>query len=329
MADIDKRGLAILRGMAKYRAQLPQLGTDLFLTDGGLETTLIFHEGVDLPEFAAFVLLDDPGGVERLRDYFRRYMAVAAEAGLGFVAEAATWRANPDWAAKLGYDAARLADVNRRAIEMLVELRPEYEEAARAPFVVSGAIGPRGDGYAVGARLAPDEAERYHSQQIRTFAATEADLVTAFTMTHVGEAVGVARAAAAAGIPSVIGFTVETDGRLPSGQALGDAVAEVDAATGAAPAYYMVNCAHPTHFDAVLAGGESGWVSRVRALRANASRMSHAELDEAPEVDAGDPDEFGALNASLRGRLAQLTVLGGCCGTDDRHVAAIGRSCAP
>ena len=311
--------------MAKYRNELPQLGSDVFLTDGGLETTLIFHEGIDLPEFAAFVLVDDDFDRPRLRAYFRRYMAIGQSACVGFIAEAATWRASPDWAAKLGYDSERLAAVNRTAVEMLVQLRPEYENTTGEPFVISGAVGPRGDGYSPDRLLEPDEAADYHSVQIGTFADTEADLVTAFTMTHSGEAIGVARAAEAAGIPSVVGFTVETDGRLPSGQPLGDAIVEVDRATGAAPAYYMINCAHPSHFGPVLEAG-GPWVSRVRALRANASRLSHAELDAAPDLDEGDPEEFGRLHAGLRSRLGHITVLGGCCGTDDRHVTAVSRA---
>lgn len=312
--------------MAKYRDRLPQLGNETFLTDGGLETTLIFNEGIDLPKFAAFVLLDDEAGTERLRGYFRQYMAIAADAGVGFVAEAATWRANPDWASKLGYDREALAAANRRAIALLVDLRPEYEAVAQAPFVISGCVGPRDDGYDPSSLMEPDEAERYHSEQISTFAGTEADLVSAITMTHSGEAIGIARAAQTVGMPVVVSFTVETDGRLPSGTALGDAIAEVDGATGGGPAYYMVNCAHPAHFATVLDSDEP-WVERIRGIRANASRRSHAELDEATELDSGDPEELGREYAGLRARQVGLTVLGGCCGTDDRHVTAISRAC--
>ena len=305
-----------------YRDRLPQLDGDLFLTDSGLETVLIFLEGVELPLFAAFVLLDTDDGRERLRRYYRRHMAIAAEAGLGFVGESATWRANPDWAIQLGYDSAALDRLNRESIQLLAALREEFEP----PFVVSGCVGPRGDGYSPETLMTPDEAERYHAEQIATFASTEADMVTAITMTHTGEAIGVARAAAAAGLPVVISFTVETDGRLPSGETLAEAVAAVDAATDAGPAYYMVNCAHPSHFEDVLAVDEA-WVQRIRGVRANASRRSHAELDEAEDLDDGDPDELGAEYARLRAAHPQLSVLGGCCGTDERHVAAICLAC--
>lgn len=305
-----------------YRDRLPQLEGDLFLTDSGLETVLIFLEAVELPLFAAFVLLDTEDGRERLRRYYQRHMAIAAAAGLGFVGESATWRANPDWATQLGYDTAALDRLNRESIRLLVDLRDDFGP----PFVISGCVGPRGDGYSPETLMTPDKAERYHAEQIGTFGATEADMVTAITMTHTGEAVGVARAAAAAGLPVVISFTVETDGRLPSGETLAEAVAAVDAATDVGPAYYMVNCAHPSHFEDVLAIDEP-WVQRIRGVRANASRRSHAELDEAEELDDGDPDELGAEYARLRAAHPQLSVLGGCCGTDDRHVAAICLAC--
>src|SRR6476661_3259723 len=109
--------------MSKYRSHLPQLRGELFLTDGGLETTLIFHEGLALPCFAAFDLLKNEAGTEVLRRYFERYARIAREQGRGLVLETPTWRANPDWAAKLGYDAPALADANRRSVGLLLEVR--------------------------------------------------------------------------------------------------------------------------------------------------------------------------------------------------------------
>jgi S-methylmethionine-dependent homocysteine/selenocysteine methylase len=300
---------------------LPQLGGGLFLTDGGIETTLIFHQGLDLPEFAAFDLLTDDEGLDELRRYYEPYLELARQRGTGFVLESPTWRASPDWAARLGHTEEQLDELNRRAIALMEELR-ETPGAGDGPVVISGCIGPQGDGYSPAELLSADEAQAYHSTQIGTFAETAADMVTALTMTYAEEAIGVARAAQEAGLPSAISFTVETDGRLPSGQSLAGAIEQVDAETSAAPAYYMVNCAHPTHFEAVLEdGGE--WRERIRGLRANASRMSHAELDEAEELDDGDPADLGARYAALREHLPRLNVLGGCCGTDDRHVAAI------
>jgi homocysteine S-methyltransferase len=305
----------------RYRHALPQLGEAPFLTDGGIETTLIFHEGHDLPHFAAYDLLNREGGEDALRRYFEPYVRIARERGVGIVLETPTWRANPDWAERLGHSAEQLDAFNRRAVALLDDLREELE-TQETPIVLSGCLGPRGDGYVVGETMTADEAAAYHGTQIEAFAAAGADLVTAITMTYADEALGVALAAQGAGLPSVISFTVETNGRLPSGQPLGEAIDEVDSRSGSSPAYYMVNCAHPSHFHDVLEP-EAAWTERIRGLRANASRMSHAELDEAEELDTGNPEELAFEYVALRDRLPRLTVLGGCCGTDHRHVDAM------
>jgi S-methylmethionine-dependent homocysteine/selenocysteine methylase len=284
----------------------------MFITDGGMETTLIFKQGLDLPHFAAFVLLDDPDGVEALRAYYRSYIEIAQNRGVGIVLDTPTWRANADWGEKLGYDAGALVDVNRRAVALLEELRtPEAR--------VSGCVGPRGDGYQVGEEMTADEARRYHAPQIETFARTSADLVSALTLTYAAEATGIVRTAGQ--LPVVISFTVETDGGLPSGQPLGEAISQVDAETDGAADYFMVNCAHPTHFLEVLE--PAPWLERLRGVRANASKKSHAELDEAEELDEGDPRDLAARYLELGERLPNLTVVGGCCGTDHRHVDAM------
>jgi S-methylmethionine-dependent homocysteine/selenocysteine methylase len=307
----------------KYRQHLPQLDGDLFLTDGGLETTLVFHQGIDLPEFAAFDLLKDDEGTDALRRYFEPYTALARKHGAGFVLESPTWRANPRWAAEIGYSEEELDRMNRKAIALMEEIRAENESEG-APYVISGCVGPQDDGYDPQQKLSADEARDYHATQIGTFADTAADMVTAITMTYADEAIGVARAASEAGLPVAISFTLETDGHLPSGQSLGEAIDQVDAETGGAPAYYMINCAHPTHFDHVLGESDGNrWRARILGLRANASTKSHAELDEATELDDGDPADLGARYAALRSSLPELTVLGGCCGTDHRHVTEI------
>jgi S-methylmethionine-dependent homocysteine/selenocysteine methylase len=304
-----------------HRSELPQLKGDLFLTDGGLETTLIFHRGIDLPAFAAFDLLKDEQGTEALRRYYAPYAELAREHGVGLVLESPTWRANPDWATQLGYTLDRLDFVNRQSIALLEAIRDSYE-TDRTPVVISGCVGPRGDGYVAGALMTAEEAEAYHVIQIGTFAGTAADMVCAITMTYAEEAIGVARAARANGMPVAISFTLETDGRLPSGQPLAEAIAQVDDETGGGPDYFMINCAHPTHFEDVLEPG-APWLDRIRGLRANASRKSHAELDESTELDEGDPVELATQYQALGARLPSLTVLGGCCGTDHRHVGEI------
>jgi len=307
--------------MSRYRKGLPQLGGGLFLTDGGIETTLIFHDGLDLPHFAAFHLLKDEAGTAALRRYFVRYAEIARANDTGFILESPTWRASAVWGEKLGYSAGALASANARSIALMQELRSEFE-CDRTPIVVSGCVGPRGDGYDPGAVMSADEAQDYHARQIGTFAETQADMVTAVTMTNANEAIGVARAAQAAGMPVAIAFTLETDGRLPTGQGLDAAIVEVDEATRSAPAYYMINCAHPTHFDSTLQG-KAPWLDRIRGLRANASRRSHAELNEAPDLDAGDPEELGREHGAIVARRPRINVLGGCCGTDHRHIERI------
>ncbi|HWE21805.1 MAG TPA: homocysteine S-methyltransferase family protein [Hyphomicrobiaceae bacterium] len=311
--------------MSQYRKSLPQLSGGLFLTDGGIETTLIFHDGIDLPHFAAFHLLKDEAGAAALRRYFARYAEIARANGTGFILESPTWRASADWGEKLGYSAGALASANARSIAMMQGLREDLEGSG-APFVVSGCVGPRGDGYDPGAAMSADEAQDYHAGQIGVFAGTQADMVTAITMTNASEAIGLTRAAQAAGMPVAISFTLETDGRLPTGQSLKEAIAEVDEATRRAPAYYMINCAHPTHFSATLAG-EGGWLRRIRGIRANASKRSHAELNEASDLDAGDPAELGGEYRAMLRRLPHINVLGGCCGTDHRHIEQICAAC--
>jgi S-methylmethionine-dependent homocysteine/selenocysteine methylase len=311
--------------MAKYRRGLPQLGHGLFLTDGGLETDLIFREGFDLPLFASFPLLENDKGIAALRNYYRRHAQVATEARVGFILEAATWRASRDWATQLGYSSALLADANRRAIDLLVDVRGELGEGV-APVVISAAIGPRDDAYHPDRLLTPEEAQDYHSEQMETLAATEADLVTALTITHSAEAIGIVRAAQGVGLPAVVSFTVDTNGALPDGSSLGAAITEVERATDSRPAYYGINCAHPTHFVGAL-DADKEWTERLQMIRANASRMSHDELDNASELDDGDPDELGRAYAQIRSRFPRFNVLGGCCGTDVRHVEAIARAC--
>lgn len=312
--------------MAKYRNQLPQLNGELFLTDAGIETTLIFHEGLDLPYFAAFDLLKDEGGTQALRKYYRRHAMIAQDSGVGFILESATWRASLDWGSKLNYSPNALDEANRKSIALLHELRRELE-TTQSPMVISGCVGPRGDGYNPGSIMSVAQAVEYHARQIRLFAEEGADLVTAITMTNTNEAIGLTLAAKSVGMPVVISFTAETDGRLPTGETLGQAIQTVDQTTQSSPAYYMINCAHPTHFDREFVAGEA-WCNRIQGLRANASKCSHAELDEAKELDAGDPVELGKQYRDLLLRMPHINVLGGCCGTDHRHIEQIAKACA-
>jgi S-methylmethionine-dependent homocysteine/selenocysteine methylase len=286
-----------------------------------METTLIFHRGLELPYFASFDLLKSPDGIEELRRYFQPYLTIAREKRVGLILDSPTWRANHDWGKKLGYSAAALAEANRRGVAVIEEIRLASQDWS-CPIVLSGCVGPRGDGYHPSDVMTAAEAERYHATQIRTLSETAADMVSALTIPYAEEAIGIARASQRLAMPVVISFTVETDGRLPSGQELKGAIEQVDAETDGAPSYFMINCAHPTHFASVLASREP-WVDRIRGIRANASRKSHAELDNATELDDGDPVVLGAEYRGLRQWLQHMNVVGGCCGTDHRHVAEV------
>ena len=309
--------------MTRYRTDLPQLDGRPYLTDAGCETDLIFNKGIAIREFAAHTLLDDPTGREALANYYRGFLSLARDANVGFVLDCPTWKAHSYWADDLGASEADLERANRDAAAFSSSLRVEYEDNAE-PIVLNGLIGPRGDAYAPEAAIAADEAQRYHAVQIGWLADAGVDMVSALTFTQSDEAIGVVRAAQAAGLPVVVSFTVETDGLLPTGETLGHAIEAVDAATDGGAAYFMVNCAHPDHFIGVI--DDSDWTRRIRGLRCNASRKSHAELDAAEVLDDGDPEEFAMGYRTLSDAMPQLNVFGGCCGSDLRHVTEIART---
>ncbi|WP_339747246.1 homocysteine S-methyltransferase family protein [uncultured Rubinisphaera sp.] len=296
-----------------------------FLTDGGMETTLIFQEGIELPHFASITLMQTEQGREVLRDYFRSYLKLAETYQTGFVLESVTWRASADWASPLGFSESQLQRLNEQSIQLLDELRAEFSDL-QSPLLLSGCVGPRGDGYQPGKMMTADEAENYHRWQIQHLVQGQPDLITAMTLSYKEEAIGIARAAQSKDIPVVLSFTLETNGSLPSGELLPDVIRQVDEATDGYPLYYMINCAHPSHFLHIFE--EQGeWMKRIQGLRTNASTKSHAELDESTELDIGDPQQLGRDHLPLMSFLNNMKVLGGCCGTDLRHVDAIARNC--
>ena len=302
-------------------------GERMFIGDGGLETVMIFKEGLELPEFASFTLLQEPEGRAAMRRYYEGFLEIAAAHGTGFAFDTPTWRASMGWGEKLGLSPDEIGDVNREAVSFAAEVCAG-SSAAGIPIAICGTIGPEGDAYHPERTLSAEEAERYHSSQVKVFAAEGVDMISAYTLTYAEEAIGIVRAAAGAGLPVSISFTVETDGRLPSEEPLREAMERLDAETEAAALYLMINCAHPSHFAAELEGG-GAWLDRLGGVRANASRKSHEELDDSVELDSGNPQELGAEYGALETRLPNLRVLGGCCGTDHRHIASICESCLP
>lgn len=297
-----------------------------FLTDGGMETWLFFIEELQAPEFAAITLMRDEKARSAMCHYFDRFLSLAEKEKRGYVLDTNTWRGCISWAEKLGLDQAELLDLSREAIAFAHEIKSDWQGKLDT-ILINAVAGPAGDGYQPGSMSSAAEAERIHQPQISVFAECGVDMVSAITMTNSAEAIGIANAAASVNLPSVISFTVETDARLPSGESLATAIESVDQAAKRAPLYYMVNCAHPDHFAPAIQRGES-WVQRIGGLRANASRLSHEELDNAETLDDGDPVEFGQLHQQLLSLLPNLRVIGGCCGTDHRHVGCVLESCA-
>ncbi len=311
--------------MALYRDALPQLSGDLFLMDAGLETDIIFNHGIDIPEFAAHTLLPDPKGRETIATYLRGFLALANTIGAGLILDSQTWKAHMHWAKDLGASEEDLRRATHDSVAFIAGLRDEFSGNAK-PILLSGLIGPRGDAYAPEEDIAADEAERYHAKQIGWLAETDVDMVTALTFTQSDEAIGVVRAAGSAGLPVVVSFTVETDGKLPTGQPLAAAIRAVDDATDRAAAYFMVNCAHPDHFFHVL--DDETWTRRIHGIRCNASRQSHAELDACEVLDDGNPVELGGQYRAIKDRMPWLNLFGGCCGSDLRHVTEIAKALA-
>lgn len=313
---------------AKYREVVPSiLAKGIFLEDSGLETTLIYHDGMTLPEFASFILLLTNEGTNRIIEYSRLHAQIAVDHGVGQILGSVGWRASRDWAMKLGISNEELKRINIKSIEILKDIRAELEND-KSTMLVAGAVGPRADGYiAPENRMSIWDAEEYHREQISTYRDAGADLIIAYTINYVEEAIGIAKAAHHANMPIAISFTVETNGHLPSGQMLKAAITEVDLVTGDYPVYFMINCAHPVHFLDALTEEQAPWVERIHAIKANASKKSHAELDASTSLDAGDPEELGKYFREIRERFPHINIVGGCCGTDHRHILQICEQC--
>ncbi len=304
--------------MTKYRDNLPQLGGDIFACYTGMDTDLLYNHGIDLPGFASYPLLSNPSHKKILREYYSDLVDLAREQSVGVILDSITWAANRDRGAELGYTAADLENFNIEAIELIAQVRSDKNYL---PTVLCGQVGPRGDGYAVSELMTTREAEDYHSAQIEVYSKTEADLVSASTICYTEEAAGVVRAAQRFEMPVTISFTVETDGRLPTGMPVKEAIEQVDAESSESALYFLINCAHPDHFTTIF--DDEPWMQRLRGVVANASRCSHAELEVAKELDDGDPKELGIQVGGLRKRFSHFNILGGCCGSDLRHMKHI------
>jgi S-methylmethionine-dependent homocysteine/selenocysteine methylase len=306
--------------MSRYRKALPQLTGDLFLTDGGIETDLIFNHGIEIREFAAHTLLPDPVGREAMARYFNGYLQLAKACDAGFILDSQTWKAHMHWADDLGATEPELKAANRDSIEFIAGIRDAFSDNT-GPIVLNGIVGPTSDAYAPEHPVSANEAEQYHARQLGWLAETEVDMVAGVTFPNADEAIGLVRAARSFDLPVAISFTVETNGCLPTGLPLGEAIRKVDNETAGGAAYFQVNCAHPDHFFHVFDGAD--WTRRIRGLRCNASRLSHAELDCCEVLDYGNPEELGRQYQDILLTMPWLNIFGGCCGSDLRHVTRI------
>ena len=304
---------------------LPQSGSgEIFLTEGGSETELIFRHGFELPEFAMFPLLDNPKAVSIMRDMFCAQLDVAAEFKLSFLLSGLDYRASPDWGAKLGYSSQGLVDANIGAIEFLRDIAKGYKDQIPS-LLVGGVLGPRGDAYNLNADITAESAEDYHAVQLETLKSAGVDFACAMTFNNIPEAVGVARAAAKAGVSLSIALTLDSTCRLKSGPSLAEAITAIDEQTGAdAPDFYLLNCSHPVEYEPALE--KNSWISRLRGVRPNASKMEKMALCKLDHLEDGDPVELGGQLADLSDRYPHMDIFGGCCGTGARHLREIAKA---
>ncbi|OMP88511.1 Methionine synthase [Diplodia seriata] len=307
---------------AKYRDNLPQLrSTKPFLSDGGLETTLLFKYGFDLPEFAAFPVLDSENGRTVLHELYAAYIKVTIKHKTGIVLGTPTWRASRPWIERLGFPVQKVAYTCSAAVDLLKALREELE-TADSPVVISGILGPLADAYKTNV-ITVESARDGLYDQVKALSDSGADMLGIATITETAEAIAAIQLAQEFGLPITVSFPVETDGRLLNGRSLSEAIAEVDTVTDGYAAYFGINCAHPLHFKAALGAMDLGIRRRIGVIRTNASAKSHAELDNSDSLDRGDPVELAGHHPELQELLPRLMVLGGCCGTDEEHMDAI------
>jgi S-methylmethionine-dependent homocysteine/selenocysteine methylase len=290
------------------------------LADGGIETRLIYEFGSHLPEFASFLPLFRPDR-DALVEIYRGYLRVAADSGLPMQLGTPTWRAHPDCLARLGYgEPDDLVRVNAEAVRLLADLRAEAGLEDRV--YIAGVIGPRRDGYDPAGAPGAEEARAYHARQAVALAAAGVDFLYAPTFACASELVGVAQAMASTGLPYVLAPVLGQDGRLPDGTSLEDAIGAVDRTVSPVPLHIMIGCVHPTRVRAMQSSATNGLPARVAGLKANASTLPPEELDKLGHLDEGDFRLFAEQMAQLR-RDYGLRILGGCCGTNHRHIAAL------
>jgi homocysteine S-methyltransferase len=296
----------------------------LVLTEGAVIERLRRDPAVALdPHLLHAGLLYDPAGRERLGAIYRQYLEIGRASGLPMLLGTPTWRANPERAVAAG----RVAEeVNREGAWFLRAILGEFGLYAERLFV-GGLLGCRGDAYRATEALSAEEAARFHTPQAEALAEGGVDFLMGATLPACSEALGMARALGGTGLPYVLSFVLRPDGTLLDGTPLATAIAEIDDAALPPPAFYMANCVHPRTFGAAMraaVGLHAGVRYRCIGLQGNSSELPPEVLEGLPEVDAMDPEQYAEAVAAIH-REFGTRVLGGCCGTDDGHIAALAR----
>jgi S-methylmethionine-dependent homocysteine/selenocysteine methylase len=294
---------------------------NVFLTEGGTETEILYRHGFELPEFAMFPLLENPKAVSALQEIYSEQLDVAAQFGLSFMLTGLDYRASPDWGSKLGYSAQGLADANHSSIEFLRDIAKSYKDQI-PHLLIGGILGPRGDAYSLNREITAESAEDYHAVQLETLKSAKVDFACAMTFNNIPESVGAARAAAKIGVPLSVSLTLDSTFRLKSGPALGEAIVTIDDQAGdEAPDFYLLNCSHPLEYEPAIKN--EGWIKRLRGVRPNASKMEKLALCKLGHIEDGDPIELGSQIRSLADRYPHMDIFGGCCGTGKTHLLEI------
>ena len=307
--------------------QTPFLPRLHYLTEGGQETELMYGYGFDLPEFALFPLLDNPDALARLTAMYQAVLDVAVRHDMGALLGGLDYRASPDWAGKLGIDAAALTDYQCRSIAFLRDVAEPYK--GRLPHIlICGAVGPQGDAYERNQTVTRESAEAYHATQIQNLVTAGVDLVEAMTFTSAEEAIGLICAARAHGLPIIFSFMPDAAGGSEAQPTLRDMIEQVDAATDCYALFYGINCSHPREFEPLLGSG-GDWLGRIGMLRPNASSKEKVELCQIGRLERGDPIDLAAHMGRLAQRMPNVIAWGGCCGTWDEHLELIAQAVAP
>lgn len=289
------------------------------MINGGLETTLIYKHNLDLPFFSCIDLFKTEETKQIMYDYYLDYVKAAKKYNVPVIIDTPTWRFNKDWAIQSGYNDQQLANRNKEAVDLVRGLKDVYDNV-----IISGELGPRYDGYVISEKMTTEEAQQYHSAQVESFSSSNVDIITAATMNYVEEALGVTLAAKSTSTPLVVSFTLSSEGDLPSGMTLKEAIMKVDTISGEYPLHYMINCVHPVYFAELLKKNkDQAWIKRIKGIRPNASSKSHEELDNLGTLDVGDMDELANYCKEIQDSCKHIKLFGGCCGTTVEHIECI------